>query len=93
MLARAAWGVYIPGPYGGTWAGPADGAQTAQRGELLAAAAGRALATQDLILITDNRYARNGVLKLAAGAVPDEWRHADLWHRLRSRARLGTLCA
>eukprot|EP00974_Lingulodinium_polyedra_P004563 428989-Lingulodinium_polyedra.AAC.1 len=31
LLARAAWAVHIPGAHGGCWAGPADGAQTAQR--------------------------------------------------------------
>eukprot|EP00974_Lingulodinium_polyedra_P013293 1289141-Lingulodinium_polyedra.AAC.1 len=54
LLARAARAVYIPGDYGGTWAGPADGAQTAQRGELLAAVAACALVTQCLILATDS---------------------------------------
>eukprot|EP00974_Lingulodinium_polyedra_P108090 10462577-Lingulodinium_polyedra.AAC.1 len=39
LMARATWAVHIPGPRGGAWAGPVHGAQTAQRGELLAAVA------------------------------------------------------
>eukprot|EP00974_Lingulodinium_polyedra_P111280 10764515-Lingulodinium_polyedra.AAC.1 len=30
LLARAAWAIIVPGPGGGTWAGPVDGPQTAQ---------------------------------------------------------------
>eukprot|EP00974_Lingulodinium_polyedra_P077459 7500110-Lingulodinium_polyedra.AAC.1 len=54
LLARAARGVQIPGGHGGARAGPVDGAQTAQRGELMAAVAACELARQPLILATDN---------------------------------------
>eukprot|EP00974_Lingulodinium_polyedra_P081771 7917897-Lingulodinium_polyedra.AAC.1 len=54
LLARAAWAVRIPGVHGGCWAGPADGAQTAQRGELAAAVAACLLVTQRLVLVTDS---------------------------------------
>eukprot|EP00974_Lingulodinium_polyedra_P130108 11212567-Lingulodinium_polyedra.AAC.1 len=37
LLARSTWAVHIPGAGGGMWAGPVQGPQTAQRGELYAA--------------------------------------------------------
>eukprot|EP00974_Lingulodinium_polyedra_P080208 7768676-Lingulodinium_polyedra.AAC.1 len=38
-MARAAWAIVVPGDGGGAWAGPAQGPQTARRGELYAAVA------------------------------------------------------
>eukprot|EP00974_Lingulodinium_polyedra_P087889 8522130-Lingulodinium_polyedra.AAC.1 len=37
LMARAAWAARVPGEGGGTWAGPAQGPQTALRGEFIAA--------------------------------------------------------
>eukprot|EP00974_Lingulodinium_polyedra_P103414 10013962-Lingulodinium_polyedra.AAC.1 len=39
LMARAAWAIHVPGRGGGDWVGPVQGAQTAQRGELMAAVA------------------------------------------------------
>eukprot|EP00974_Lingulodinium_polyedra_P086644 8398386-Lingulodinium_polyedra.AAC.1 len=78
MLARAAWAAHAPRRGQNAWAGPVDGAQTAQRGELTAALAACRLATQPLILVADSRFARDGVLKLAGGADPSDWKHGDL---------------
>eukprot|EP00974_Lingulodinium_polyedra_P111962 10832793-Lingulodinium_polyedra.AAC.1 len=60
-MARAAWAIHVPGPGGGTWVGPVAGAQTAQRGELLAAVAAARAVPQDFLLVTDSKYVRDGV--------------------------------
>eukprot|EP00974_Lingulodinium_polyedra_P007078 671158-Lingulodinium_polyedra.AAC.1 len=54
LLARAAWAIVVPGEGGGTWAGPVDGPQTAQRGELYAAVAAMTAVSGQLHLLTDS---------------------------------------
>eukprot|EP00974_Lingulodinium_polyedra_P019900 1923042-Lingulodinium_polyedra.AAC.1 len=92
-MARAAWAVHVPGEGGGVWAGPVQGAQTAQRGELLAAVAACRAAPRGFLLVTDSRYVRDGVCRLRDGEDPAEWRHADLWALIRDRAVDRTLSA
>eukprot|EP00974_Lingulodinium_polyedra_P044191 4240422-Lingulodinium_polyedra.AAC.1 len=50
LMARAAWAIHVPGEGGGVWAGPVQGAQTAQRGELMAAVAATVAMPQDFLL-------------------------------------------
>eukprot|EP00974_Lingulodinium_polyedra_P120643 11175887-Lingulodinium_polyedra.AAC.1 len=54
LPARAAWAIVVPGVGGGTWAGPVDGPQTAQRGELYAALAALTAVTGLIHFLTDN---------------------------------------
>eukprot|EP00974_Lingulodinium_polyedra_P046042 4413932-Lingulodinium_polyedra.AAC.1 len=60
-MARAAWAFAAPAAGGRAWAGPAQGQQTAQRGELFAAVAAITAAAGALLLLTDSKYARDGI--------------------------------
>eukprot|EP00974_Lingulodinium_polyedra_P074667 7235661-Lingulodinium_polyedra.AAC.1 len=92
-MARAAWAIHVPGDGGGGWAGPVQGAQTAQRGELMAAVAATLAMPRGFLLVTDSRYVRDGIYRLRDGEDPSEWRHADLWALVRARAVDRTLSA
>ena len=96
LLARAAWGLHLPAQRGlaarGA-AGPVQGRQTAQRGELSAVVAACRLLAGAADVVSDSRYVVDGVAGLAAGADPREWRHADLWEVLLGPARARTLTA
>eukprot|EP00974_Lingulodinium_polyedra_P075441 7310926-Lingulodinium_polyedra.AAC.1 len=85
-MARAAWAAHAPGEGGNTRAGPVQGPQTAQRGELFAAVAAVEAVDGPVRLLTDNQYVRDGIVRLRDGADPSEWKHADLWDRVRARA-------
>eukprot|EP00974_Lingulodinium_polyedra_P091368 8858088-Lingulodinium_polyedra.AAC.1 len=76
-MARAAWAIHIPSRGGNERAGPVQGAQTAQRGELLAAVAAVRAMPRGFLLVTDSRYVRDGICRLRDGEDPSEWRHAD----------------
>eukprot|EP00974_Lingulodinium_polyedra_P049023 4712989-Lingulodinium_polyedra.AAC.1 len=60
-MARAAWAIHVPGAAGGTWAGPVQGSQTAQRAELMAAVAAARAVPRAFLLLTDSKYARDGI--------------------------------
>jgi ribonuclease HI len=96
LMSRAAWGIRVQG-YGGTepvdYAGPVNGAQTAQRAEVAAALAAACAVNRPIELVTDSRWVVRSIASLAAGASPAEWRHADLWAALEPYVRKGNVVA
>eukprot|EP00974_Lingulodinium_polyedra_P007418 704775-Lingulodinium_polyedra.AAC.1 len=42
-----------------------------------------------LLILTDSKYVRDGIVRLREGASPAEWKHADLWFRVRARVATG----
>eukprot|EP00974_Lingulodinium_polyedra_P117252 11162510-Lingulodinium_polyedra.AAC.1 len=60
LLARVATAVHLPGHGSGVWVGPVRGVQTAQRGEVVAAAAAEAFICQPAVIVAGSRYARDG---------------------------------
>jgi ribonuclease HI len=96
LMARAAWGIRVEGNEGAAatdMAGPVDGAQTAQRAEVTAALAAVRAVPQPIELVSDNRWVVRGIASIAGGAVPAEWRHADLWKLLEGYVRQGRVRA
>jgi ribonuclease HI/endonuclease/exonuclease/phosphatase family metal-dependent hydrolase len=82
LMARAAWGLHVQGVGGAQpldLAGPVDRAQTAQRAELAAALAATRAVRQPIELISDSQWVVRSIARIAAGADPIEWKHADLW--------------
>ena len=66
-----------------------DRAQTAQRAEVTAAVAALRITDARVQLVTDSRLVSDGVSRIASGASPVEWRHADLWEVLAGPIRAG----
>ena len=101
LLARAGWGLCMPPPPPTAAAsgparalgGPVGGPQTAQRAEVTAALAAVGAVDMEIDLVSDSRYVVNGIASIAAGAVVEEWRHADLWTRIAPHVRSGRLHA
>jgi ribonuclease HI len=93
LLARAAWGLRAAGLEQCNWAGPVNGAQTAQRAEVTAALAASRLLGGPVDLVSDSRFVVDSCAKIAAGGCARGWAHADIWEQLVPHVRSGRVVA
>ncbi len=93
LLARAAWGLRCEALALCNWGGPVDGAQTAQRAEVMAVLAASRAVGGPIDLASDSEFVVKSCAKLAAGANPCDWAHSDLWAQIEPHVRSGRIRA